>query len=135
MYRVGTMLSDVPRPVMAIYVAFNRTAATTQSVPIMDFLRDAFELRISKYALRSPARKFAISLIDNSDGQLDEVAFLPPLKAGDYARVPLYVDERWFTLRFEANKFVDEGHHIRMDKTYCNSVHGYSYPKVVSFVA
>jgi hypothetical protein len=131
MYRVGSPLSDIPRPVMAIFVSFNRTAASRQSLPIMDFLREAFELSISRFALRSPATKFAISLVDNSVGQYDEVAFLPPLQAGHYALVPLYVEDKWFTLRFEATRFVEEGHSFKKDKKSCNADVGYSYAKVV----
>jgi hypothetical protein len=131
MYRVGSTLSKVPRPVVAIFVQFQRTAAMKQSVPIMDFLRDAFELNFPKFALRSSTTKLAISLSDNSGGQFDKVAFLPPLQAGEYSLLPLYADERWFTIRFEVTKHVEEGKK-RMDIASCNPGMDYSYPKVLN---
>ena len=71
--------SSIPRPVLALFVSY-RQRDPFRLLPVGDFLRFEFELKVTQYLLKENTSKWMVSLMDNSYNHLEGTNLLLPLE-------------------------------------------------------
>ena len=101
----GSASSTPVRPVLALFVKIYEPYPK-RTLPPADALKRKLTLKLSTIAIRCDNR-WALSLVDNTGGALNDVHLLPPLIEGEFIRLGLDVN-RVIYFKAEVAKEVPE---------------------------